>query len=85
MADLSDRQQEILRASAVSGGDGTSNPQHPRGAWGDLDEDYSQAEANKSAGVAANRDADGVGSNSIEEVQTYYDSVRQGTIKLTDK
>lgn len=41
MTDLTDRQKQILRGVAPTGGDGTyTRPQHPEGAWGEQDEDY---------------------------------------------
>lgn len=65
---LSDRQESILRTAVITGDD---DPQHPQGAWGELEEDYPQAPAR-----------DDIKCSTIEEVNEFYDNGRPEDTKL---
>lgn len=80
MSDLTNRQQAIIRVEAISG---DPDPQHPGGAWGERDEDHSQAEHDQANGVASNRQG-GIGLPTAEETQTYYDSLRPTNIEIKE-
>lgn len=68
MSNLSDRQEQILRVAAITGDD---DPQHPKGAWGELNEDYE----------APKQQAD-VKAASREETEDFYNQGRREDIKI---
>lgn len=84
MTELSDRLQQILRAAAMTGINPTDQPEHPTGGWGEMDEDYSQAQHDRANGRAVNRDEAGMGYNTREEIDIFYDSVQRNTIELNN-
>lgn len=65
---LSNRQQEILRAEAITGAD---DLQHPKGAWGELQEDYPTPPPR-----------DDIKCSTIDEVSEFYDHGRPEDIKI---
>jgi anti-sigma regulatory factor (Ser/Thr protein kinase) len=50
--------------------------------WGDFDNDHTEAAHDQANAVAQNRDEDGMGLPTVEEVQTYYDSLQPEDITI---
>lgn len=53
--------------------------------WGDEDGDHNQADHDRAAGKATNRDANGTGFSTIEENKQFYETGRPADIKIVDK
>jgi hypothetical protein len=68
-----DDRTAIIQAVATTLG---TTPDQVLGDYGDFDGDHSAETHDRANGKAANRDADGVGYCTTEEVDQYYDSGR---------
>lgn len=58
------------------------DPQAVISDWGDFDNDHTDEAHDQANAVAQNRDAEGTGFSSAQEVQTYYDSLQPEDITI---
>lgn len=56
---------------------------HPKAAHYELDDDFTESEHNRADG-RSNRSGDDVYCSSSDDVETFYESTRQNTIRLKD-
>lgn len=61
------------------------DPQGVISDWGDFDNDYPDQAHDQANAVAQNRDHEGTGFPTAEEVQTYYDSLQPEDITILER